>query len=165
MSLCVVPARCRLDRQDGAFLVELALLLPFILLMVAAILNFGSSFWQFQVVMEAAQSSVRKASASSISGLSCAQVEAEAINSFNQYTETFGRSMGITLSSAWQPPTACLRLATWDGYSRTLLTVRASTQAESNCVACFVNFLRYFPLTVERTSALEWTCSGDSTPC
>ena len=117
------------------------------------------------MINEATKVAARRAVNLSNDGVACSEVETAARNVFQTYASDYGRSMGVTLSTAWNAPDVCLTNATYDGYTRTLLRIRVTNQSTPNCVLCMMNFLRYIPISIDRSFALEWACTGVPTQC
>lgn len=149
----------------GAVLVELAIILPLLILFLVGVVNIASILWQLQVVSEAMTSGARKAANLSNDYVACSEVENEAVRAFNAYVTANGRKMGVLLSSAWVEPNVCIQQGTYDGYVRSLVSVQVQTAAADNCILCMGRYLSFIPAHLKRSFALEWTCTGSYTPC
>ena len=149
-------------REDGAALVEAAIVLPLLLLITAGLFNFASAFWQVQVLSEAIRHGARVAATHSNEGLYCSTVIAHAKNSVDEYIEEYSNANNQhTLKKWWNSSFVCFNEKQWDSvYSEKFITVSMTTNNQDNCIFCYANFYDKIGLSLSSSFKLEWPCAG-----
>jgi hypothetical protein len=144
------------DKSRGAALIEFAIVLPFILLMTAGMINVGSALWQFQQFTDAARYAARTTSHRSGHGITdCNLLIVRAEISAQQYVN----NANINRFNWWALPVATIIVGDYDTFSIQFIDVQFDTQGDSNCIFCFQGFLKYIDLQVRGTFPLEKPCA------
>ena len=160
------------DRQErGAALAELALVMVFLGILLALVINFASILSQTQVMAEAARHGARTAATRSNDGVDCSDIADQAFIAANAYRMQYSSdaTAGTAVSGSsikeqwWEEPDVCLSMQEWGGVQERYIHVSFSTAGPTNCFFCFLNFFAYIPVTVSSVFKMEWgTCMGTS---
>lgn len=160
-----------IQTESGAALAELTIVLVFLGILLALVINFASILAQTQVMTEAVRHGARTAATRSNDGVNCGDIVEQAFTAANQYRMQYSSdaTAGTAVSGSsvkeawWQEPEVCLSMRDWHGHQERYVQVSISTAGPTNCFFCFLNLFAYIPVTVSSVFKMEWgTCLGTS---
>jgi Flp pilus assembly protein TadG len=155
----------RRSGESGVSLSELAIALPFVLMLIGGAINYGSMILQVQVMSEAVRHSARTAANRSNDGLTCAQISTIADDAFTNYVSSHTSNTSGLKSNWWDSPGICLRTRSWDVDTvEQFVHVSVTSSAADHCTFCFDRIWATRPIVVSSTFKLEWDCQGNGLP-
>ena len=148
----------KLQKEHGVALVELAILLPAVMIVALNLWNFGQVTLEINNSLSSARHGARAGAmlASGLSTVNCSEI----VDASEQATADALQRTPSSRPGAWGNPTATVTNDTWDGLTSTFVRVDLEMNPNKGCVLCIDRYIARMMPKVRAVFPLHRACNA-----